>query len=126
MFDFFPPCLLYFFILLYFYLSFRWSTPLKKRTPTAKNAANTQNTKSLNTKPVKRPILLKENDGTIENNKGLVDKPNQFFTKKQKPQRKLHCDWSARSAKPRVTSASNVANRFNWVPRKPLLVILIR
>jgi hypothetical protein len=70
--------------------------------------------------------LPKENDDTTENNKGLVDKPNQFFTKKQKPQRKLHCDWSARSAKPRVTSASNVANRFNWVPKKQPPGTLIR
>mmetsp|Transcript_14969 Transcript_14969/g.18149 ORF Transcript_14969/g.18149 Transcript_14969/m.18149 type:complete len:91 (-) Transcript_14969:175-447(-) len=74
----------------------------KKGVPFARanNAANTPYTKSHNTKLVKLRILHKVKDVTIESSKDMEDKPNQFFTRKQRPQRKLLSVLNARNAKP--------------------------
>jgi hypothetical protein len=104
----------------------QWLTHQRKRTHTARNAANTLNTKLRSTNLAKLPILLKVNEDMTESKKVSVDKPNQFFTRKQRQLKKLPCDWSAKSAKLSLTNALNVVNLSNLVPKKQPVVTNIK
>jgi len=115
------PSLFYSFTRVYYRL-----TPRKKRTPTARSAASTRNTKSRSTNPARPQTLPRASDDTTENSAVSVARQSQFSTRKLRQQRRLPCDWSAKFAKPKHTSASNAASLSSWVPRKLRVVTSIK
>ena len=105
-----------------------WSTsPRRERlSARARSAASTRNTKSRSTNPARPQTLLRASDDTTENSAVSVARQSQFSTRKLRQQRRLPCDWSAKFAKPKLTSASNAASLSSWVPRKLRVVTSIK
>jgi hypothetical protein len=76
-----------------FYLkNIKWWTSQKIERHIAENVEVTRVVKCPNTRRARKVPSLKAEEGTTWSNLVMVDKPNQFSERKQRPQRKWH--WS--------------------------------